>query len=131
MAAKATTVSNPVAWFEIYVNDMKRAKKFYESVFGVKLQPIGSAIDEVELWRFPGDRTRHGAPGALVKMNGYPVGNPGTIIYFHCDDCAVEEKRIVESGGRIQRSKTSIGESGYIVLAHDTEGNIFGLHSIR
>ena len=24
---------NPVAWFEIYVNDMPRAKKFYEEVF--------------------------------------------------------------------------------------------------
>ena len=26
--------SNPVGWFEIYVQDMNRAKAFYESVFG-------------------------------------------------------------------------------------------------
>lgn len=24
---------NPVGWFEIYVQDMERAKKFYETVF--------------------------------------------------------------------------------------------------
>ena len=25
---------NPVGWFEIYVQDMPRARKFYESVLG-------------------------------------------------------------------------------------------------
>ena len=29
---------NPVGWFEIYVNDMPRAKAFYESVFEQKLR---------------------------------------------------------------------------------------------
>ena len=29
--------TNPVGWFEIYVEDMDRAKLFYESVFKVKL----------------------------------------------------------------------------------------------
>ena len=28
---------NPVGWFEIYVQDMGRAKAFYESIFGVQL----------------------------------------------------------------------------------------------
>ena len=28
---------NAVGWFEIYVKDMDRARKFYEAVFGVKL----------------------------------------------------------------------------------------------
>jgi predicted enzyme related to lactoylglutathione lyase len=28
---------NPVGWFEIYVQDMDRATKFYESVLGIKL----------------------------------------------------------------------------------------------
>ncbi|MGZ3749502.1 MAG: VOC family protein, partial [Pseudobdellovibrionaceae bacterium] len=29
--------NNPVGWFEIYVQDLDRAKKFYESVFQLKL----------------------------------------------------------------------------------------------
>jgi len=28
-------MNNPVCWFEIYVQDMDRAKKFYEMVFDV------------------------------------------------------------------------------------------------
>jgi predicted enzyme related to lactoylglutathione lyase len=27
-------MNNPVGWFEIYVDDMPRAKAFYETVFG-------------------------------------------------------------------------------------------------
>jgi predicted enzyme related to lactoylglutathione lyase len=30
--------NNPVGWFEIYVQDMARAKTFYETVFGSKLE---------------------------------------------------------------------------------------------
>ena len=48
---------------------------------------------------------------------------------FSCDDCAAEASRVVSAGGQIQRDKTSIGEYGFIVLAFDTEGNMFGLHS--
>jgi predicted enzyme related to lactoylglutathione lyase len=30
--------SNPVVWFEIYVQDMQRAKKFYEAVLLVSAE---------------------------------------------------------------------------------------------
>ena len=33
---------NPVCWFEIYVEDMDRAKKFYETVFQTKLEDLHS-----------------------------------------------------------------------------------------
>jgi len=32
--------NNPVAWFEIYVDDLARAKQFYESVLGVNLDVL-------------------------------------------------------------------------------------------
>ena len=35
--------SNPVGWFEIYVQDMPRARAFYESVFAVQLQKLGKS----------------------------------------------------------------------------------------
>ena len=41
---------NPVGWFEIYVDDMERAKKFYETVLGVKLEKL--PID-IEMFTFP------------------------------------------------------------------------------
>jgi len=72
-----------------------------------------------------------GASGALVKMEGFPSGGNSTLVYFSCNDCAVEEARIKEFGGQIQRGKTSIGEYGFISLVFDTEGNMFGLHSMQ
>ena len=121
--------NNPVGWFEIYVNDMDRAKKFYESVFQIKLERLNNP--ELELWRFPMLMDRMGASGALVKMEGFPSGGNSTLVYFNCDECSIEEARVVEFGGSIQRGKTSIGEYGFISLVFDTEGNMFGLHSLK
>jgi len=123
---------NPVVWFEIYVNDMQRAKKFYESVLKTDLTklPIPDNIGEgMEMMAFPMEMEAEGASGALVKMEGFKVGGGGTIVYFSSDDCAVEEGRIEKAGGKIFQSKQSIGEFGFMVLAHDTEGNMFGIHS--
>ena len=35
--------NNPVGWFEIYVQDLDRAKNFYESVFQLKLPLISTS----------------------------------------------------------------------------------------
>lgn len=121
--------NNPVCWFEIYVQDMARARAFYESVFSVTLEPLDNP--DLELWAFPANMAGAGAGGALVRMPGLSSGGNSTIVYFACDDCAVEEARVRECGGRIQRSKTSIGEYGFMALAIDTEGNMFGLHSMQ
>jgi hypothetical protein len=122
-------INNPVGWFEIYVQDMTRAKAFYESVFSVQLTKLeGSGID---MWTFPMQPERYGAPGALVCMPGFPSGANSVLIYFTCVDCAEEEAKVVAAGGRVQKTKFSIGEYGFISLVFDTEGNMIGLHSRR
>ncbi|GAA0856422.1 VOC family protein [Aliiglaciecola litoralis] len=120
---------NPVGWFEIYVDDMQRAKAFYEGVFSYSLDQLPGP--DIEMWAFPGDHALTGSSGALVKMTGFAAGGNSTLVYFNCEDCATEEARVEQFGGRIQRSKMSIGEYGFISLAIDTEGNIFGLHSAK
>jgi predicted enzyme related to lactoylglutathione lyase len=126
---RKTMANNPAVWFEIYVQDMERAKKFYESVLQVEFEKLNSP--EVEMLAFPMDMNSPGASGALVKMEGFPSGGNSTLIYFSCTDCAVEAGRVTSSGGRLQREKMSIGQYGFIALAVDTEGNMFGLHSLQ
>lgn len=121
---------NAVGWFEIYVDNMARAKAFYEAVFSRTLEKLQSG-PELEMWSFQGNMTTYGANGALVKMPGFPVGQNSILIYFSCEDCAKEEARVKEFGGRIEKSKFSIGQYGYIAIAYDTEGNMFGLHSLK
>jgi predicted enzyme related to lactoylglutathione lyase len=128
--------SNPVVWFEIYVQNMERAKAFYEAVLAVKLEKMPAPTEDmnIEMWSFPADKdaakTTYGACGMLVKMEGVPSGCGGTLVYFACEDCAVEAARATENGGSIFKEKMSIGEHGFISLVYDTEGNLIGLHSM-
>ena len=119
---------NPVIWFEIYVQDMERAKLFYQSVFQLPLQRLNTP--ELEMWAFPMAMDKVGAGGALVKMAGVSPGGCSTLVYFHCSDCAAEEARAVKAGGKIKKAKMAIGEYGFISLVEDTEGNVIGLHSM-
>jgi predicted enzyme related to lactoylglutathione lyase len=112
---------NPVGWFEIYVNDMPRAKKFYESVLSVDFESISDPSDtSIEMQAFPSDMEQYGASGALVKMEGFPAGGNSILVYFSCEDCATEEARVEAAGGKVQRAKMSIGDYGFITLALDT-----------
>ncbi|HEY0514134.1 MAG TPA: VOC family protein [Thermoanaerobaculia bacterium] len=122
-------MNNPVGWFEIYVQDMERAKAFYEAVLGVQLSRIGGP--DIEMWGFPMHQGATGASGSLVRMPGFPSGGNSVLVYFICADCAVEAQKAVKAGGKIQKEKMSIGEYGFISLVIDTEGNMIGLHSMQ
>jgi predicted enzyme related to lactoylglutathione lyase len=122
-------MNNPVCWFEIYVQEMERARAFYETVFQLQLQRLEGS--EFDMWAFPGKPEANGAAGALIKIPGYPSGNNSVVIYFSCDDCALQAERAVKAGGRIETAKKSIGPYGYMVLINDTEGNVIGLHSLQ
>jgi len=122
-------MSNPVGWFEIYVDDIERAKSFYEAMLGIELRKLEGT--EFEMWAFPMELESYGAPGAIIKMPGCPAGANSTIVYFSCCDCAVEAERAEKSGGKIETGKKSIGQYGFIALVVDSEGNMIGLHSMQ
>ncbi len=123
--------NNPVGWFEIYVADMNRAKKFYESVFELKLENMKMDFPDLEMFLFPHSEKASGAGGGLCKMKGFEAGKNSVLVYFSCEDCAVVEKRVETFGGKIMNPKMSIGENGFISLVFDTEGNMIGLHSMK
>ncbi len=121
--------SNPVGWFEIYVQDLSRATKFYETVLDVQLEPLDSPREDIQMMAFPMSMETTGAGGALAQMEGAPSGCGGTMVYFSCHDCEREAARIESAGGKLHMPKSPIGQYGFIALGVDTEGNMFGLHS--
>jgi predicted enzyme related to lactoylglutathione lyase len=125
-------IHNPVNWFEIYVQDMARAKAFYETLLQVTLAPIDAPpdIQMMELMGFPMRMGAPGCAGSLVRMPGKDSGGGGTLIYFSCEDCAVTAARAPGAGGVLERGKFSIGQYGWIAFIIDTEGNRIGLHSM-
>lgn len=119
-----------VGFFDIYVEDMDRAQTFYETVLDTTLSAMGDPNDPTVVMRsFGDDFASHGAGGALVKLDFAKPGPGGSMVYFTCDDCSVEEARAEQAGGSIVMPKYSIGEHGFVSIIADTEGNMIGLHS--
>ena len=123
-----------VRWFEIYVDNMERAKTFYQTLFRVELRRLNNPA--LDIWAFPaagggGEMCTDGISGALVKMDGFSAGRNSVLVYFGSEDCAKEAAEVERCGGRIHKQKFSIGEYGFIALAYDTEGNMFGIHSLK
>lgn len=122
---------NAVGWFDIYVDDMDRAVAFYEAVFAQTLETMGDPTGETIMRSFPGSMSVYGAAGALVKSAQARPGAGGTMVYFSVDDCAAIEPRVTAAKGTVLRPKFSIGPFGWVSICADTEGNLFGLNSMK
>lgn len=122
--------SNPVGWVEIYTEDLQRAKRFYETVFGIVLEELPSPKEDLQLLAFPMEVTAYGSACALAHMKGVSPGIGGTLVYFSCEDCAVESARVADAGGKVVHEKFAIWQ-GFIAMVMDSEGNMIGLHSFK
>lgn len=123
---------NAIGWFDIYVNDMERAVGFYQTVLKQELENMGDPTNSsVMMKSFATDMENYGAGGALVKREGAGPGAGGTIVYFGVEDCSIEESRVEKAGGKVINPKMSIGEFGFVSVCMDTEGNMFGLSSMK
>jgi predicted enzyme related to lactoylglutathione lyase len=120
---------NPVNWFDINVSNLNNAKEFYETVFNIKL--VDFPIEFGKQSGFPFDSKGLNITGALVEREDFTPSGNNTIIYFESEDCTTEENLVENAGGKIIRSKMSIGEFGFISILCDRDGNTIGLHSIN
>lgn len=127
---------NVICWFEIYVSDMDRAKKFYSTVLGtnfIDAHAQGESPQDMKM-AFFSSMENQGVSGALIEMQGTKEGDGtcvNTMVYFPCNDCSIEESRVASAGGHVNRSKFSIGEYGFCSICVDSEGNPFGLFSME
>jgi uncharacterized protein len=127
-----TQAKNPFTWVEIYVDDMPRAQKFYESVLQIQMVPMETPGEntDLQMLSFPWNEGGEHISGALCKTTDMQPGTGGTMVYFTCDDCAVEASRVEAAGGQVLQKKFSIGQYGFCAVVMDTEGNAVGLHSM-
>ena len=128
-----TQTTNLFTWVEIYVEDMSRAQKFYETVFEIQMSvlPMPEGMGDMLMVSFPWAEGERNISGALVKMQDMKPGTGGTLVYFACNDCSVEENRVENAGGKVLQPKMPIGEHGFCSVVMDTEGNAIGLHSMN
>ncbi|PHQ56814.1 MAG: glyoxalase [Lutibacter sp.] len=127
--------SNVVCWFEIPVENMQRAVKFYEQVFNFKIsvQELG---EELMGWfPFSKDKFASNAPGSLIyNPNYYKPSSNGALIYFssQTNNVTDELSRVEEAGGKVIVEKRLISkEIGFMGAFIDSEGNRIAVHSSK
>lgn len=126
-------MNNIAGWFEIPVNDMDRAVRFYETVFGFNLTRM--PMPGLDMAWFPWSTEGTGAPGSLVcSPEHYKPSADGVLIYLSSisGDLSQELDRVEAAGGKVLIAKRQISEEhGYMAVFLDTEGNRIALHSLK
>ncbi len=129
MNTKMSADTNTLNWFEIAVNDISRAKKFYQNIFEIEMQEM--EMMGMKMAMFPWDAEKGKVSGALVQSQMHTPGMMGSMIYLNGNpDLQNILNRVENAGGKISMPKTLIDENtGYMAFITDTEGNNIGLHS--
>ncbi|GGF01554.1 hypothetical protein SAMN05443634_103225 [Chishuiella changwenlii] len=118
--------SNPVIYFEIPVNDLKRAVKFYKNVFNFQFEE--EIIDEYEMALFPFYDNEMGISGALAKGDVYKPTTDGVIIYFRTNDIDEALRNVISQKGEIIYPVTKNEKYKFLVAEFlDSEGNRIAL----
>jgi predicted enzyme related to lactoylglutathione lyase len=103
--------------FELPAEDIDRAQKFYEDLFGWQFQRYEGPFDYRML---AGDES----PGGAI----YPsqAGERGPIVYYDTEDIEATIARVRELGGEAE-DKQPIPGVGWMTRAKDPEGNAISL----
>ncbi|MBY6050164.1 VOC family protein [Cytobacillus firmus] len=118
--------------FEVHVDDMERAKKFYGGVFGWSFQDWSEYAGMPYYGAVTGNDEEPGINGALMQRQGQPPGDNQAINGYSCtigvEDYDAAEGRILENGGTVALPKYALPGMAWQGYYKDTEGNIFGIH---
>jgi len=121
--------SNSLNWFEIPATDIVRAKKFYETIFDIKMADMPEMMG-MKMTGFPADMGNGKASGCLAQSQMHKPSMDGAVIYLNANpNIQAVIDRIEKAGGKVVMPKTQISpEIGHMAFFIDTEGNKVGLH---
>ncbi|MCF6136525.1 VOC family protein [Pseudalkalibacillus berkeleyi] len=118
--------------FEIHVDDMERAKKFYGEVFGWTFEDWSEFAGMPYFGAVTGDANEPGINGALMQRQGPPPEKGQPVNGYTCtmgvDDYDSIEAKIMDHGGQVAMPKYALPGMAWQGYYHDTEGNIIGIH---
>lgn len=110
-----------VVHVEIPAADVPVAAKFYETLFGWKMQTVPEF--DYTMWE---DGSGYG--GGFNKVSDdHPVGQ--VLVYIHSDDIEADLQKIEELGGTVVTPKTEIPGTGWFGLFKDPTGNTLALYT--
>jgi predicted enzyme related to lactoylglutathione lyase len=124
-----TSKENTINWFEISVQNLNRAKTFYESILDIKMETSNQM--GMEMAFFPMEMGSGKISGCLCQSHLHKPSADGVKLYLNANpDLSVVLSKVAEYGGKVIMPKTKItDELGYMAFLTDTEGNSIALHS--
>ena len=117
-----------VVYFQIPSDDIERSKKFYNQLFGWKIDksPESDTPRGMENWAVTttDEKGNHALVGGMSKRS-----MPQQQITNFMDVKSVDEysSKVNELGGKIVVPKTAVPGMGYYAVCLDTENNSFGI----
>ena len=118
---KRGLTAGSLVWFEIPADNPERAKKFYGSLFGWKIEKFPGVTDYWHIDTGGGDDTPDGGLMAR-KQPEQPITN-----YVNVSSVNESAAKVEKLGGKICKPKTAVPQMGYFAICQDTENNLFAL----
>src|SRR5215471_5447078 len=116
---------NNVGFFAVHADNLPRARRFYENVFGWKFEPWGPP----DFFLIStGDKKDPGIGGALQKRHDLVPGK--SPLCYECtigvEDVDAVAKAVETFGGKVIMAKCEIPTVGHLIKFQDSEGNVAG-----
>jgi predicted enzyme related to lactoylglutathione lyase len=111
-----------VVHVEIPAADVKAAGKFYQEVFGWKLQHDEGM--NYTMWEAGNGDSYGGFPQVSIEN---PAGQ--VLVYIASDDIDADLKKVEKLGGKVIHPKAEIPQTGWFGVFQDPTGNVLGLYT--
>lgn len=117
-----------VVHFEIPADKPERAHKFYQDVFGWKINVV-PGFDYTIVHTGPVDAQNMPEESGFISGGIMPRQEPVTTPVITIGVASIDDaaKKIERNGGKVVQPKTAVGEMGFAAYFTDSEGNLVGL----
>jgi predicted enzyme related to lactoylglutathione lyase len=121
--------ANSAVYFEVPGRDMKRATRFYKSIFGFDFGYENIHGNEIAL--LPFNQTSTGIKGTFAKGEIYQPSKSGELVYLAVEDRVRAIDRAIENGGKVLLPRNQASDYGFVAEIEDCEGNRSGLSEVN
>ena len=119
-----------VVHFEVPADNLARAKKFYSTVFGWKIENAPMPEGEYAMV-YTSEIGKDNMPVDKGVINGGMMTRSpmkeGPMIVINVDSIDRSLEKIKKAGGTVVMEKTNVMDMGLYARAKDTEGNFIGV----
>lgn len=112
-----------IVHFEIPSDNIERSRKFYNSLFGWKMEKMPGPM-EYWMFRTTDNEGKEVIGGGIMKRQEpqQPIIN-----YIGVDSVEEYSKKVQNLGGKVKVPKTEVPGYGWFAICTDTENNTFAL----